>query len=213
MTTTQVRAAALPIVLLAFAVAFLWQQARISRLGVEATDLRVQLGQAAAAREGENRQLANFQPSMDQPLTQEQFRELLRLRGEVGVLRGQLADALRLTGKEENLATSEKAQRRQRSALAVLNLDAALTAQQGKVAEGKQKVEELLRALSVPEDVARMDGNAVANLSTESMENFMPYFQAKREFEELERFTAILKMKMSAERIEAQEDVPKSSSP
>ena len=209
MITTRVKATALSVVLLAFAIALLSQQARINRLRAEATDLRVQLSQAAAA--GENRRSVKLLPSTDHASAKNEVRELLRLRGEVGVLRRQLADARRLTPKEEDLATPELSPRRQKSGLAAL--DAALTAQQGRVDAGKQKTEQLLTALNVPEDLAKMDGDAMANLSSESMEYYRPYFQAKRELVGLQRFSAILKMKMNAERNDAQEDVPRSSSP
>jgi hypothetical protein len=209
MITTRVKATALSVVLLAFAMALFLQQATINRLRAEAGDLRVQLSQAAAA--GENRRSLKLLPRTDHVPAKDEVRELLRLRGEVGVLRRQLADALRVAPKEENLAAPDQSLGRPKSGLAAL--DAALTAQQGRVDAGKQKAEQLLTALNVPEDLARMDEDAMANLSSESMEYYRPYFQAKRELESLERFTAILKIKMNAERHDAQEDAPRSSAP
>ena len=190
--------------LLALAMTLLWQQARISRLTTEAADLRVQLGQAVSPPR-ENGQLANVQPSTDQPLAQDQFRELLRLRGEVGVLRRQLAEAVKpesapkVTTKAVELEPSAQPEARRKAALAAL--DATWKAEEQKLDAAKQKVAGLLVALNVPQDVSNMDEPAA--LGREDLKPYRSYFEARKEFEEEERFAKILRMKVRFEHLDA----------
>jgi hypothetical protein len=204
MTRTGLKATAVSVVLLALAMTLLWQQGRISRLTAEAADLRVQLGQAVSPPR-ENGQLANVQPSTDQPLAQEQFRELLRLRGEVGVLTSQLAEAVKpdsapkVASKIAELEPSAQPEARRKAALAAL--DATLRAQEQKVDAAKQKVADLLVALNIPQDVSQID-EAVA-LGREDLKQYRSYFEAKKAFEEEERFRQILSVKVRWDHLEA----------
>src|SRR5436190_470052 len=122
MSTTRVKTLWGSVVLLALATTLIWQQMRISDLTVEVADLRVQLGRAAATQ-GWNRQLAAFDSSTEHSLAQKPFRELLRLRGEVVVLRGQLAETRSTTRKQGDLPPTEQDLRGEQSGLAVLNAE------------------------------------------------------------------------------------------
>jgi len=83
--------------LVAVVAIFAWQQARIDRFAAETAMLRAQVERQAALLE-ESKVRERPQPGEEirsnsvSALPQEQFRELLRLRGEVGVLRRQLAE-------------------------------------------------------------------------------------------------------------------------
>jgi hypothetical protein len=83
--------------LIALAAILICQQTRIERLAAEAARLREQV-QQQASREHEAERPTRPEPSQGTrpnsvpSLTEEQFHELLRLRGEVGVLRAQLAE-------------------------------------------------------------------------------------------------------------------------
>ena len=88
----------------AFVVVVLYQRERINALAAETAMLRQQLQQVAVSKQS-NEQIeplgadgSNSTPS----LTEEQSRELLRLRGQVGVLRRQLADTLAQAVNEQS---------------------------------------------------------------------------------------------------------------
>ena len=86
--------------LIALAAILICQQTKIERLAVEAARLQAQIQQQEPAQ-NEVERPARPEPSQEAgansvpSLTEGQFRELLRLRGEVGLLRTQLAEAAR----------------------------------------------------------------------------------------------------------------------
>lgn len=88
---------------IALAAILICQQTKIERLAAEAATLRAQIQKQAPAQ-NEVEQPARPEPSQEMrpnsvsPLTKGQFHELLRLRGEVGVLRAQLAEAVQQAG-------------------------------------------------------------------------------------------------------------------
>jgi len=76
----------------------IWQQTEIERLAAEAATLREQIQQQASVQNEADGSTGpepsqEPRPSSVPSLTEGQFHELLRLRGEVGVLRAQLAEA------------------------------------------------------------------------------------------------------------------------
>lgn len=201
------------VVLLMLALALMWQQARIRHLTAEAADLRVQLGQAVLPPR-ENGQLANVQQSTDPPLAQEQFRELLRLRGEVGVLRRQLAEAvkpesaLKMASKTVELEPSAQPEARRKSALSAL--DGTVKEEEQKLDAAKQKVAGLLVAMNVPKDVSNMD--EAAALGREDLKQYRSYFEARKELDEEERFAKILRMKVRFDHLDAGDNAAGGSS-
>jgi hypothetical protein len=72
--------------------------------------------------------------------------------------------------------------------------DALLTTQEQKLDEAKQKVADLLLTLNVPEELTNTD--AATGLRSESLRQYWPYFQARNEFEDMERYTAIVRLKV-----------------
>jgi len=77
-------------VLLVAALIF-WQQQQLERLSEEGAALRERLAQQVPSEE--NLVVSKPHPNGEQPLTQDEFRELLRLRGQVSALRDELAEA------------------------------------------------------------------------------------------------------------------------
>jgi hypothetical protein len=79
------------------------QQQSQTRLREENSSLRLQLGRI----EQENQRLSNpsVQATRGQPLSEDQFLELMRLRGEVGLLRNQKNELERLQGENLRLQT------------------------------------------------------------------------------------------------------------
>ena len=178
----RLKIAAAAVVVFALTAIIISQQAQVRRLVAEGTVLREQLAQAVSAQEKHDPVATAEGPARDS--SQEQFRELLRLRGEVGVLRGQLAEAAkphsvgRLAAKEGELAPQP--QPVQEPDLAPDT--AQIEAQEQKVEAAKQKVKRLLSALNVPEEASQMD--SAAALDTASLKQYWPYFEAKKELEE-----------------------------
>src|SRR2546422_1002838 len=114
---SKLKVAAPSVVLLALALVIIWQQQqRVKNLMAEAAGLREQAAQAWSLREGsersakalseENERLAKRHPTAEDLLPEDKFRELLRLRGEVAVLKRQLEAANKLA-RVQSLASSE----------------------------------------------------------------------------------------------------------
>ena len=82
------------------ATSLVMQHRSLVKVREENSLLEQKVGQVAA----ENEQLSRTQSKTDQPMAQDQLRELLRLRGEVGGLRRQLAEVARL--RERNTQAS-----------------------------------------------------------------------------------------------------------
>jgi hypothetical protein len=84
--------------LIALAAVLFYQQTRIDRFAAQAVMLREQLQQAESAQNQAEAQvrpqpIQDKRPDSVPSLTEGQFSELLRLRGQVGILRAQLAEA------------------------------------------------------------------------------------------------------------------------
>lgn len=139
-----------------------WQQTQIRNLKVQMATLRGGAAEVASLREESDR-LAKAQLKPEPPVAEPDLQELLRLRGEVGVLRRQVA------------GTANEAAKRQ-----TYLLDAA-----------KQSEELLLATLNVPQQVAK----SADALDAETVNAYLPYFKAKQEREELERFEAVMDAK------------------
>lgn len=89
----------------------------------------------------------------------------------------------------------------------VASLEADAAVQQQKLNAAKQKVEQLVLSLQVPDDVALMD--AAAGLDVPGLKKFWPYFEAKRERDEIQRFISIAKIKAESERLDLETEAAK----
>jgi hypothetical protein len=187
----------------------IWQQVRVKRLEAESAGLREQLAQAVASVREEHQQVDKPQPSVGQRPDEDRSSELLRLRGEVTVLRNQLAEAVRpgsapkLASKTGQLEPPVEPEVRRKPGLAAL--DAHLTAQEQKLEAAKQKVAGLLTALSIPQDVSKLE--TATGLGREDLKPYWPYFEAKKGLEEEERYAQILRMKVRFDHLDAG-DIP-----
>ncbi len=214
------KVAASSVVLLALASMIIWQQQHVKRLTAEAAGLREQAAQAWTLREGDERSakpssegnegFAKRHPTAEEPLPHDMFRELLRLRGEVGVLKRQLEEAnkqalvQRLASREGTLDWPEQKLRWQE---AIASLIAPATAQQENLNAAKRKVEQLELTLQVPDEVAMMD--AAKSLDTPSLEKYRPYFEARQERDKIQWFIAIRRMKVAAEELDLEAEAAK----
>ncbi len=199
------KTAAVAVVFFGLSGVIIWQQVRVKRLEAESAGLREQLAQAVASVREEQEQVDKPQPSVGQRPDEDRSSELLRLRGEVTVLRRQLAEAARpesaprsatRIGQLEPLAQPEA---RPKPDLAAL--DAHLAAQEQKLDTLKQKVAGLLAALSVPQEVSELE--TARGLGREDLKPYWPYFEAKEGLEEEERYAQILRMKVRFDHLDA----------
>jgi hypothetical protein len=186
----------------------LWQQARIKALTAESAGLREQLAEAASARE-ESEQLLKLQGKSGEGSGDSPQPELLRLRGEVGVLRRQLDEAVRATvtqratpnTAEVGSAAQTPPAGSEEMTAAVAQLTGRLTAQKEELGAAKQKVGDLAATLGIPEDVLSLD--VTEALGRQDLRSYWPYFEAKRNFEEEEKFTRVLEYKVASEQTDA----------
>lgn len=197
--------AAVAVVFLGLSGVILWQQVRVKRLEAESVGLRARLAQAVASAREQQEQADKPQPSVSQRPDEDQSSELLRLRGEVTVLRNQLAEAAKagsapkVTAKRGQVDLPGESEARRKPDLAAL--DAHLTAQEQKLESAKQKVAGLLAALNIPQDILKMEAAMV--LGREDLKQYWSYFEAKKVLEEDERYTQILRMKVRFDHLEA----------
>jgi hypothetical protein len=155
----------------------IWREQRAKILEREVIALRAQAEAAASLPEANQKPLSAPQLNTEQSLAQDQFRELLRLRGEVGILRVQLADATKLmAGKEAREPATNHSPQELRLMDADKTLDVAY-----------QGLGRLAATLNLP-----MRENPESPISAE----YLRLLAARRRCEELENFNRILKLKI-----------------
>lgn len=174
------------------------QHESLVKLREENQSLRLHIEQQASLfdeREGQ----AKPQPSDGMrsnsitALPGQQFHELLRLRGEVGILRKQVAEAAKL---ETRIREVERAANGPQG-IKWVTVDTALLELKAKVDAAKQREEVMLINLKVPEAVSRME--VASALGTESLRVYWPYFEARKEREDVETFGSVLVLKLIAD--------------
>jgi hypothetical protein len=105
--TAKLKVTATAIMLLALAAVILWQERRATRLLTELASLRANVAQTTPVEQSEA--LTKPPKITEQPMTQDQFRELLRLRGQVGTLKAELAQANSLALKAAHATRDQEA--------------------------------------------------------------------------------------------------------
>jgi len=199
------KTAAVAVVFFGLSGVIIWQQVWVKRLGAESAGLREQLAQAVASVREQQAQVDKPQPGVRQRPDEDRSSELLRLRGEVTVLRNQLAEAVKagsapkLASKTGQLEPPVESEAGRKPGLAAL--DAHLTAQEQKLEAAKQKIAGLLATLSIPQDVSKLE--AATGLGREDLKPYWPYFEAKKGLEEEERYAQILRMKVRFDHLDA----------
>jgi RNA polymerase sigma factor (sigma-70 family) len=101
MTATKIKLAVSAIVVASAATAFVIQQQTQNKLRVQNESLQQQLAQLQSDDENFSNRLANVDDS--KKLSDDQFNELLKLRGEVGVLRAQNDELAKLQNENQKL--------------------------------------------------------------------------------------------------------------
>jgi hypothetical protein len=150
----------------------MWQQTRIAWLIAENTSLKKQAQEETLARQIAERQRST-QPSHQVRSNSilspsvEPSGEVLRLRGEVKVLRAQLTEA-QLHPSEDAISRTSK--------------ETELRLVEDYAGSLQQRLSELTPALDVPEAVAKMDSQE--GLTDTNLMHYRPYFQAKAALDE-----------------------------
>ena len=114
----------------------------------------------------------------------------------------------------KQLASNERAaepadQRLMKQKEVIAYFDAQAAAQQQKLEAANQKVQQFALSLQVPDEIALMD--AATGLDVPGLNKYWPYFHAKRERDEIQRFAAIAKMKALSEKLDQEGDPIKPS--
>ena len=118
-----------------------------------------------------------------------------------------LALVQKLSSKQEGLDSGQGSLQGQERVVA--SLDAQVAAQEQKLEAAKQKVEQFVLSLQVPDEVALMD--AAAGLDVPGLKKYWPYFEAKRQRDEIQRFITIAKMKAVSEKLDLESEAAKGS--
>jgi hypothetical protein len=90
---------------------------------------------------------------------------------------------------------------------AIDSLDARAASRQDNLNAAKRKIDHLALNLQVPDEVAMTD--PAEALDIPGLKKYWPYFQARRERDEIQRFITILKMKAVSEELDFKADAAK----
>jgi hypothetical protein len=180
------RNALMLVLIIGVTVLALWQQTRLKSLRAESVALRDQLAQALARPD---QATSGPKPDItaDQHANGPSSAELLRLRGEVALLRQQLAEVSNNMNKAE---TDPQSQHSRESELAAAEADLKTREQQAE--EAKQRLSAVVAALNLSSDVSERD--AEGSLSGRDLESYM---SARREAEQAERFVEVARLRIA----------------
>jgi hypothetical protein len=145
----------------------------------------------------ENEVLSNrlAQVSGSPVVTPDPSTEVLKLRGQIGLLRREI-DELRHQSSSIGAASDDKA--RQTS---LTPLETRFAEEQSKLAVARQKMDELKTGLDVPEQIINQEPGS--DLKGADLSPYRAFFEARREYFEIEKFSQVLAIKLMAERTDA----------
>jgi hypothetical protein len=181
---------AIAIIIACAVLLFLQKQAQ-EKVGAENELLRQQIAQLKTDDENLSNRLAAIGDCKS--LADEQMDELLRLRGEVGVLRRQTSELGDLPQENARLKEANL------SLPGILLLENASLEQHEKLRSANEVVGILAKNLNVP-DAITMNVYAYTNLDDNSLDAYQPYFKAVQTRDEISNFTAVLDKKIGDEK-------------
>jgi hypothetical protein len=151
--------------------------------------------QQSAQLKTEIESLSNRLTTTNNPesLPNDQFNELLNLRGEVGLLCQRTNELGNLPKENARLKEAN------RYLTGILILENALFEQQEKLRTANEIVEILAKNLNVPEAI-KINVYAYTNLDNDGLEAYQSYFKAVQTRDELSNFTAVLDKKIGDEK-------------
>jgi cell division protein FtsL len=187
------------IVAIATTTLFLWRRdaALIKTVRQETVELRAELeARGRAISELQVKLEENLQHTPTQPPA-DSLAELARRFDRLTVQQNKTLVLLQSLASRAALPE----QREQQRQLAIASLETQVKAQEEMLDAAKQKVEQFVTTWNVPDEVSKM---AVSDgLDSVALKQYWPYFEARQEREELQRFVSILKMKVMSEKIDS----------
>ncbi len=173
--------------IIALVAIIVWQWRRIEGLTAESRLHRNEANQGAFAQHALATQAlpdpsAEQSSHSDAPLGNEQFRELLRLRGTLGVLRGQLTQSA-------NEAAEQRKQRQIDLGKFRFDTDKQWSEEQVLVNVARVALEELRVDLRVPDSMTNLDERQISSTPglVESLREYSPYFRFKARCDEMQK--------------------------
>lgn len=159
-----------------------WETTRVKELTLEAGALRTQLSQTIVEAD-HPKATTTPSPSPEQPSEDSSSSELLRLRGEVTVLRRQLAEAVQL-GMARRVESNALAQIPNEPEVAMVDL----TTREDRIEKAKQRLRDLVNALVAARKLSPdfSEPDLPANLSPEDLRS---YREAKTAVEQAQQIT------------------------
>jgi hypothetical protein len=192
MVTKRLKMLIAAVVLAALIAVIIYQQMRIGRFAAEAAVLREQIQQQASVQ-SEPQKPAKLQPGEEMrsnsapSLTGEPFNQLLRLRGEVGVLRRQLAEVV---AREASQQTQYQGMVKQvdsikgDAAREMIRADIYESSEEKMLTIARNTLGDLASALDMPEAVSKRSSEE--GLSDESLKRYRAYFIFKMGCEQMQ---------------------------
>lgn len=203
MTVTKLKLAFSAIVVAGAATAFVHQQQMQTKLRAENESLQQQIAQLQTDNENYSNRLTTIDDS--KKLSDEQFNELLRLRGEVGVLRRQTNEIGKLQEENQQLTSALKEDRslpasKQAPHLTELELlQQEYQKEETQIGSAQTNLDLLRKEYNITDnspDSIDENGNTAATLAEQ------PYWNEKRELNQMLDFHRLLAAKIEAEKID-----------
>jgi len=136
-------------------------------------------------------------------------RQLLQLRNDVGLLRGQVDSLMKeqtklrqdISGSQQfEYSPEQKKVSAQVREAGINSLENVLTKRQEELTTSKQNYLELWKTLGVPDEVLNMEASAV--LKDPRLKQYWPFFEAQRELETYQRIVDVIKLRLETEKLE-----------
>jgi hypothetical protein len=181
------------------AMLLLTQSRTVKALRLENNQLRQELNQMASVSV-EDQGSSNGSAPVDtsQATAGDAQTELLKLRGQVALLRRQVEELQRKAQPPE-LTAQEQPQQSSQEGVTVLK--AQLEEEQQKMESSRQNLQDLQIALDVPDEIAVLDPDT--SLNKPSLKKYETYFKARQEYNQIERNRRVIYLKLVAESVDS----------
>lgn len=136
------------------------------------------------------------------------------LRRQISALQASHSNAVAAAAQNiaaETLRSAAEEQSRSAAAAALAELESSASDALEQAEAARQRAEELMVTLDVPADVAAMDPDA--GLQSSNLRAYWPYFEARRERENLQRTADTLRLRLVQEAADSDVDAARAEGP